>query len=652
MNKYFKGLRTLLLFTVLLLLTNCQDDEAVEFNRESVEDVSSKIVSLDELKNMHGFEGNFSNFKTKSGASNKKVYSVKYKFWVETGRILLTQKGNYHSLSFPIFRNQPDKKLENLFLHPYNGKYLPYLIKYDFDAKDLQNLKNGVAIKNILTKMEIIGLKNLDMPELGIDTASFGDSNWKAGDLIWHDGKCWSIDNVDLYDDGSWKATLTLCVGASCICAPLGAESNTPPGGHSFQRVDIRTWAGDASGGAGSGTGPGSGGGGGTPSSGPGSPGYGTVFNPNNGTPIDPAGPQQPGRTSPANGLPVIGVLGPDFPINILYSRLDNEQKAFWNATENRLIIDAIIEFIDENGTDEGINFAKEMVDMVMKAGPENGVGFNETETAALEMTLLTKSQGYFENPFDEDYYSLISPYSAVNLNSPEYALWSAYFTAHCAILKLQHPEWSSTRIYWEASKEMIHLGLDLIGLAPVVGEVADLANGVIYTIEGDGINASLSYASAIPVAGWAAAGVKFAKKTVDVTSTSKTTLKWMVKTGDIVTFGDRSQLRKILKLAPGDIRQAHHIIPWGKSTHPAIQKAAKSNKEFHMNEAFNGIPLNTAVHNGSHLNYDNNVMAKLNLIPANATPEQAYNKVLELVNNIRSAIIANPNTHINNLIF
>lgn len=53
---------------------------------------------------------------------------------------------------------------------------------------------------------------------------------------------------------------------------------------------------------------------------------------------------------------------------------------------------------------------------------------------------------------------------------------------------------------------------LDGIGLIPVVGEVADLANAGWYAAEGDYVNAGLSAASAIPVAGYAATAAKAGK--------------------------------------------------------------------------------------------------------------------------------------------
>ena len=57
------------------------------------------------------------------------------------------------------------------------------------------------------------------------------------------------------------------------------------------------------------------------------------------------------------------------------------------------------------------------------------------------------------------------------------------------------------------------HGVLDVAGLVPGVGEVADLANAAWYTAEGDYTMAALSAAAAIPFAGWAATGAKAAIK-------------------------------------------------------------------------------------------------------------------------------------------
>ncbi|MCM3359009.1 T7SS effector LXG polymorphic toxin [Psychrobacillus sp. MER TA 171] len=58
-----------------------------------------------------------------------------------------------------------------------------------------------------------------------------------------------------------------------------------------------------------------------------------------------------------------------------------------------------------------------------------------------------------------------------------------------------------------------IQFGLDLAGLIPGIGEIADGLNGVIYYARGDKLNAGLSFAAMIPVAGWGSTATKFANK-------------------------------------------------------------------------------------------------------------------------------------------
>jgi RHS repeat-associated protein len=56
------------------------------------------------------------------------------------------------------------------------------------------------------------------------------------------------------------------------------------------------------------------------------------------------------------------------------------------------------------------------------------------------------------------------------------------------------------------------HTVLDGLGLIPVLGEFADGANGIWYSIEGNKVDAGLSFAGMIPFAGWAATGGKALK--------------------------------------------------------------------------------------------------------------------------------------------
>jgi hypothetical protein len=67
-----------------------------------------------------------------------------------------------------------------------------------------------------------------------------------------------------------------------------------------------------------------------------------------------------------------------------------------------------------------------------------------------------------------------------------------------------------------------IHTFLDLAGLVPGPGEVADLLNALIYAGEGDPINAAMSVAAVLPIGGQAVAAAKgFRKGLQDLTSLS-----------------------------------------------------------------------------------------------------------------------------------
>lgn len=279
----------------------------------------------------------------------------------------------------------------------------------------------------------------------------------------------------------------------------------------------------------------------------------------------------------------------------------------------------------------------------------------HETDRADLAnlINMTAVANDYSWNIFSDDFAAAADAYTDLNFGNPPVTYGVPFglrFYLKYRQLRNLNPEWTRSKCAWEASRDVIHLSLDVFGLIPVGGEIADLVNGVLYTIEGDGLNATLSYASAIPIAGWASVSVKYAIK-IKTFAGGTVKLVWKV-TANGIDFGNRSQLRKVLGLVTGDARQAHHIIPWGKGSHPAVQKAAKSSEAFHLNEAMNGIPLSTAIHNGSHAHYDSLVQAYLDAIPSTATPDQAYNAVKALINNIKTAIQNNPGVPINQINF
>jgi RHS repeat-associated protein len=72
---------------------------------------------------------------------------------------------------------------------------------------------------------------------------------------------------------------------------------------------------------------------------------------------------------------------------------------------------------------------------------------------------------------------------------------------------------------------DKVQTGLDVFGLVPGIGEVADLTNAAIYAARGQYGNAALSATGAIPFAGWFATGSKLAGKAVDLAKPTKNIL-------------------------------------------------------------------------------------------------------------------------------
>ena len=224
---------------------------------------------------------------------------------------------------------------------------------------------------------------------------------------------------------------------------------------------------------------------------------------------------------------------------------------------------------------------------------------------------------------------------------------------------------WCQTKAWAQAifdvSSGWVHTYLDILGLIPGGGEFADLANGVLYTFEGDGVNATLSFAAAMPITGWAATGAKYAGILIAFKNISHTLE--IIKIGNFCDFGNRSDLRTVLNITNTN-NEAHHIIPWDFRQLPIVQKAAESaNKPYHMNHFKNGKELEKfrfdTNPNGVHANhpqYNEAVEAKMeqlwnNLVihySGSVPPDVASSKLIELQNSIETVIDANPNVKIN----
>ncbi|NLU13954.1 MAG: RHS repeat protein [Gammaproteobacteria bacterium] len=92
------------------------------------------------------------------------------------------------------------------------------------------------------------------------------------------------------------------------------------------------------------------------------------------------------------------------------------------------------------------------------------------------------------------------------------------------------------TQSWWGRWGDTIHIALDVVGMIPVIGEVADGANALLYLAEGDHVNAALSAAAMLPIGGQAATAAKAAKRGAEAAvatgKAAKTTAEAGVKAG------------------------------------------------------------------------------------------------------------------------
>lgn len=278
----------------------------------------------------------------------------------------------------------------------------------------------------------------------------------------------------------------------------------------------------------------------------------------------------------------------------------------------------------------------------------------NEFEKTELVSVMLYASEkNYFDKNLDSAFFQGTKDYTSLTFIDPVTAMnFTRLYLAHCAVVRQENPSWPTYKVFARAYLDTMQVLLDFAGLVPVIGEVADITNGTIYLINGDGANAALSYASAIPVAGWFSAGIKFAKRADGLRFI-------VVGTNNLITFGsaNSTKFRAACGIAVGDVaQQAHHIIVRGSNipSHQAIQKAAKATKNqgFHIDSSLNGIAVATWRNQPNHNAYNNLIKAKLDAIPSSFTDNQTYDAVNVIISDARQAIINNPNVHLNNLIF
>lgn len=642
------------------LLQGCRtenmNDEPASTGSINKFQLSSKRISLAESKHKLQLIPEISKATTflKSKVSGKTINNIS----IDPDHVTYIENGpNYHTYTFNIIKENTEENapVENLVLTPLpDGTYKGLIFRYNFTEQEKQNILNGIPVdtKGKTTIYEAEGCFNASKvtecnyveETIWQDCSEHIHNQSNFGDWI----NCTAEIKAQVYTIGYW----------SCSSGGGGSESGSG-----------NTGSEDGTGG--------------------GNAGNDNCITEVFQNPLDPVAVYNPCPI----GVPTVPTLSGSFSlyVNSLPANLKNLLNNYANSdfydglssyfytnngsSEAKAFISWAAQFKLDNPTTTWEQFQNWFIDgysskyinKIPLLSPEEIQEFvninkeidaspydEENVKEANEIYVAITAQADLSNMNEADIETVLNQ-CCPNLIVIPQALISEktkVIALNYKNLRRLYPNWSKGKCLWEASRDTVQLLLDIGGAFPLIGEVCDITNGSIYSMNGDALNAALSYSAAISLAGWGATASKYAVKTVHLVNGAKTTLKFIRRLDGVVTFGNRGQLRKVLGMLKGDLRQAHHIIPWELYDSPAIQKAALSSNAFHLNEALNGIPLNNAVHYGSHANYNNLVKQRLDAIPSNYTPNQVYNEVMDIIQDIRTAINNHPNTPINQLVF
>uniref|UniRef100_UPI00404B414F AHH domain-containing protein n=3 Tax=Gelidibacter sp. TaxID=2018083 RepID=UPI00404B414F len=646
MKKLKNYLKHLFLITALIFTAiSCQKEDDATLNETNVSKQKVKIETVNKafIDQHQGIKGileviNVKNNTIIDNTFQREVYSENFDLYIDTDSAIYIENDNSHSFTFSAYSNDNDNILNIvLFFDPNSQEYIVNKVEYTFNNQDLSGLVEGNITRDAFGKITFMRLDGFNTDSL------FNRENNSTGIHTRSDGTCYFIENVVRIFDGD---TVYYEYDEVTIPCSSGGENvqefeNTDGTGGGSGFIDIiyvynpntdqyEEWYPDNSTGTGSGIG----------------------NNNNNGNNTQGGFATLPYIDYAKHVSKTLGVA----------PTLSNAQADIyeWVMNPNNIgSVKDIFSFIVANDySEESKTFALELFTIMLS---ETVVDSN-----VLNFTLEAFNQDKIYNNFDYDFLSSVNQYMAIDTSDESLTdPITIHILMKMALIRALNPDicaglqdWQcDIKVFWEATKDVVHIVLDGIGLVPVVGEVADLINGGLYLLEGDGVNATLSFAATVPIAGWTATGTKYAIKIVDASQTASTIvnkvqLTWKV-VGNSIEFGNRNQLRKVLGLTDNAL-QAHHIMPWAWRNHDVVQKAAKSGNAFHMNEALNGIAVAAWRNQPNHTAYSNLIKSKLDLFSLqnpNATPQECYNFLSNLIQDIRNWVINNPNSHLNNLV-
>lgn len=629
-----KKFKFLMLLALTLFLVGCRQLEMVQENEiQKQERKVSVIKNNDILKNISVSKEILkiqSEKFSKNMASKNIQDSILEGAIISTENVALVENGTQKTYTFPINRSFSSSKIENLVLKQNSdNSFSGVLIQYDITREEKELFISGHDV-NLKNKMKVFEINKINLNNKTV-TEAFG-----CFVITWEHGMCSAGVHSTGHDGGC-------TVGGAPSPVLVSIVNTCSGGGYSTGNDGIPPY-----------------------------PDYGSPSNGNTGYDTLPySGDSDQMFALFQSFYKAFNLnsysLSSDLRYKLFYLYLNGNQDSFTitailqalktagNTPQNQTTLTELISELNLNteyrnkfyqlDSNEKQEFFK--INFEIGASPYDEAYVKETNEAFVAFTAYAD----IENMTDAQMETVLNQCCPSIIVVPQAFISEKVKLIATNYLHLRklYPSWSKGKCFWNASKETIHLFLDIAGTVPVIGEVCDITNGFIYTIEGDGLNATLSYAGAIPIAGWGATGAKLAIKTV-AGSVSLAVIK--NADGFYVVSRNQALFRKVLGMVKGDGRIAHHIIPFALQTHPAVQKAMLSKNAFMINEALNGIPLSSAVHAGSHKHYSDLIENYLNNIPSNLPPDAVYSEIIKIIDKVKLAIKNNPNTPLNQLNF
>lgn len=167
MKKRLLQISKALLLCSMLYFSSCVNDDFIEnqYLQNEIK-ISSRYISFNQVKGNKNVFEKFKNVEenikiSKKNSSNQNarfVYLSQFDFSIDTDQILLIEKEDYKSYTFPIYRDNETDKTENLVITEFRGLVNSYISKYNLTKNDKAILENN----QYLNLTDITEIKSLE----------------------------------------------------------------------------------------------------------------------------------------------------------------------------------------------------------------------------------------------------------------------------------------------------------------------------------------------------------------------------------------------------------------------------------------------------------------------------------------------------------